>query len=139
MSRSGLVLPVFTPLPQHRQAPGSGRAALLNENRGLLNLALVWVLGEAGEQIWQQGNNLQAVRYAELALEVNQQFGDQDAEASVLLRLNAAMQGLGNYVGSLKPLTRWLKLREAQQHQAGIASAYNNHSSRVGEAVSDIL
>lgn len=102
------------------------RTALRAQHSALVNTALVSVLGEEGERLRQQGNNAQAVRYTELALEVNQQVGDQDAEANWLSTLGVALQGLGNYVGSLEPLTRGLKLREAQQNQAGIASAYNN-------------
>ena len=104
----------------------AAREALLKANSELVNTALVWALGETASQTLSRGNAAEALRIAEFTLKLNEQVGDQEVEASVLSVLGVAQQSLGNYLASIEPLRRGLKLREAQQNKSGIASAYSN-------------
>ncbi|HXG66014.1 MAG TPA: CHAT domain-containing tetratricopeptide repeat protein [Blastocatellia bacterium] len=100
-------------------------AKLLTEEKELVEVKLVEALNRLGERKKTEGNYTQALRLAQVALQIAERLGDPSGKAAALRLQGNIHLNQGRYNQAMTLLQESLRLFEAADDKGGVASALN--------------
>jgi len=109
-----------------KAATGEERAKLLAEEKELVNVELVKALNRMGARKDIEGNYAQALKLAQVSLEIAEGLGDLNGKAAALEIQGRVHMNQGRYEQAMAHLQESLRLSEAAGDKGGVATSLND-------------
>jgi CHAT domain-containing protein len=109
-----------------KAATGEERAKLLAEEKELVNVELVKALNRLGARKDIEGNYAQALKLAQVSLEIAEGLGDLNGKAAALEIQGRVHMNQGRYEQAMAHLQESLRLSEAAGDKGGVATSLND-------------